>query len=115
MPAGSTWSRSKVACSAANASTVGLVLASAFNPKSAPGNDSETPHAPVSNGCSQSTKPAPKWVAPILAKPISGASSSKSHNYGAGVLGAIEERALLHHTLGDGNFGNMLSAHRDFS
>jgi indolepyruvate decarboxylase len=30
-------------------------------------------------------------------------------------LGAIEERALPHHTLGDGNFANMLSSHRDFS
>jgi TPP-dependent 2-oxoacid decarboxylase len=30
-------------------------------------------------------------------------------------VGAIEERALLHHTLGDGNFVNMLSSHRDFS
>jgi indolepyruvate decarboxylase len=34
---------------------------------------------------------------------------------GAPPLGAIEERALLHHTLGDGNFVNMLSSHRDFS
>jgi indolepyruvate decarboxylase len=34
---------------------------------------------------------------------------------GAPPLGAIEERALLHHTLGDGNFTNMLSSHRDFS
>jgi indolepyruvate decarboxylase len=34
---------------------------------------------------------------------------------GAPPLGAIEERALLHHTLGDGNFLNMLSSHRDFS
>jgi hypothetical protein len=41
--------------------------------------DSETPHLPVSNGCSQSTRPAPKWGAPILAKPISDASSSKGY------------------------------------
>jgi indolepyruvate decarboxylase len=34
---------------------------------------------------------------------------------GAPPLGAIEERALLHHTLGDGNFVNMLSSHRDFA
>jgi indolepyruvate decarboxylase len=34
---------------------------------------------------------------------------------GAPPLGAIEERAFLHHTLGDGNFVNMLSSHRDFS
>jgi indolepyruvate decarboxylase len=34
---------------------------------------------------------------------------------GAPPLGAIAERALLHHTLGDGNFINMLSSRRDFS
>src|ERR1700756_4117377 len=34
---------------------------------------------------------------------------------GAPPLGAIGERGLLHHTLGDGNFVNMLSSHRDFS
>jgi indolepyruvate decarboxylase len=34
---------------------------------------------------------------------------------GAPPLGAIEGRTLLHHTLGDGNFVNMLSSHRDFS
>ena len=34
---------------------------------------------------------------------------------GAPPLGAIEERAFVHHTLGDGNFVNMLSSHRDFS
>jgi indolepyruvate decarboxylase len=33
---------------------------------------------------------------------------------GAPPLSAIEERALLHHSLGDGNFVNMLSSHRDF-
>ena len=33
--------------------------------KSPPGNDSEMPRAPASNGCSQPTKPAPKWAAHI--------------------------------------------------
>ena len=33
--------------------------------KSPPGNDSATPPAPASNGCSQPTTPAPKWPAPI--------------------------------------------------
>jgi hypothetical protein len=45
-PAGSTWSRSKSACSAANASTAASVLGSACNPKSSLGNDSEMQHAP---------------------------------------------------------------------
>jgi adenylate cyclase len=39
------------------------------------------PHAPASNGCSQPTKPAPKWAA---LTPTS--HRSKSHNHGAEVL-----------------------------
>jgi DDE superfamily endonuclease len=85
-PAGSTWSRSKSACSAANASTAGSALASASNPKSSPGIDSEMQHAPVSNGCSPSTRPAQKWAAPILVTPIFDAPNSKSHNHCARVL-----------------------------
>jgi hypothetical protein len=38
------------------------------------GNDNETPPAPASIGCSQPTKPAPKWAAPIPSRP-------KSHNH----------------------------------
>ena len=34
---------------------------------------------------------------------------------GAPPLQAIEEHALLHHTLADGNFGNMLACHREFT
>jgi hypothetical protein len=39
----------------------------------------ETPPAPASNGCSQPTKPAPKWAAPIPSRP-------KSHNHCAEVV-----------------------------
>ena len=45
-------------------------------------NDNETPSAPASNGCSQPTKPAPKWAAPIPSRP-------KNHNHCAEVLAAI--------------------------
>ena len=34
---------------------------------------------------------------------------------GAPPLQALEEHALLHHTLADGNFGNMLACHREFT
>src|ERR1700685_828323 len=39
------------------------------------------PPAPASNGCSQQTRPAPKWAAPILPLP-------KSHNHCAEPLDA---------------------------
>jgi DDE superfamily endonuclease len=42
--------------------------------KSTHGNDNETPPAPVSTGCSQPTKLAQKWAAPIPSHP-------KSHNH----------------------------------
>jgi len=38
--------------------------------------------APASNGCSQQTRPAPKWTAPIPQLP-------KSHNHCAEVLGPV--------------------------
>ena len=41
------------------------------SPKSARGNDSATPHAHASNGCSQPKKPAPKWAAHIPTPPMS--------------------------------------------
>src|SRR5262249_60430800 len=44
------------------------------------------PPAPVSNGCSQLRRLAPKWAAPILAKLTPGAPKSKSHNHCAGIL-----------------------------
>src|SRR5258708_4796121 len=58
---------------------------SASSAKSLPGNDSATPPAPASNGCSQPTKPAPKWAAPIPARP-------KSHNHCAEVLGLMYDQ-----------------------
>ncbi len=64
-PAGSTWSRSRSACSAASVWTAESTTPSASSAKSQHGNDNETPPAPASNGCSQPTKPAPKWAAPI--------------------------------------------------
>ena len=93
-PAGRTWSRSKSACSAANASTAGSEPGSASNPKSPPGNDCEMPPVPVSNGCSQLRRLAPKWAALILAKLTPGAPKSKSHNHCAGILAVFLEAAV---------------------
>ena len=73
-PAGSTWSRSRSACSAASAWTGASTTQTASSAKSPPGNDSETPPAHASNGCSSPTRPAPKWAAPIPKRP-------KSHNH----------------------------------
>src|ERR1700716_2192904 len=73
-PVGSTWSRSRSACCAASASTAESTTQTGSAAKSTPGNDNETPPAPASNGCSQPTKPAPKWAAPIPSHP-------KSHNH----------------------------------
>src|SRR6516225_8998344 len=84
--AAGSWLRSKSACSAANASTAGSEPGRASNPKSPPGNDCEMPPAPVSNGCSQLRRLAPKWAAPILATLTPGAPKSKSHNHCAGIL-----------------------------
>jgi hypothetical protein len=44
--------------------------------KSQPGSEGEMRPAPASNGCSQQTRPAPKWAAPILPLP-------KTHNHRA--------------------------------
>ena len=65
MPAGSTWPRSRSACCAASAWTVGSTTPSASSPKSLPGNDSAMPPALASNGSSIQTRPAPKCAAPI--------------------------------------------------
>src|ERR1700716_2274018 len=73
-PVGSTWSRSRSACCAASASTAESTTQTGSAAKSTPGHDNETPPAPASNGCSQPTKPAPKWAAPIPSHP-------KSHNH----------------------------------
>ena len=56
-----------------------MLSKSASSAKSPHGNDSATAPGPASNGCSQPTKPAPKWAAPIPSHP-------KSHNHCAEVL-----------------------------
>src|SRR5207249_9992899 len=81
-PVGSTWSRSRLACCAASASTAESTTQTGSTAKSTLGNDNETPPAPASIGCSQPTKPAPKWAAPIRSHP-------KSHNHCAEVLGEL--------------------------
>jgi len=80
MPVGSTWSRSRSACSVASAWTAESTTQTGSAAKSTHGNDNETPPAPASIGCSQPKKLAPKWAAPIPSRP-------KSHNHCAGVLG----------------------------
>ena len=64
-PAGSTWSRSRSACCAANAWTGASPPGRNSYPRSPPGNDSAMLQEPASNGCSQPKKPAPKWATPI--------------------------------------------------
>jgi hypothetical protein len=61
---------------------------SSSNRRSPLGNDSATPHAPASNGCSQPKRPGPKWVARILSSILFPTHPSKSHNHCAAVLGA---------------------------
>ena len=70
-PVGSTWSRSRSASCAASAWTAELMTQSASAAKSPHGNDNETPPAPASIGCSQPTRLAPKWAAPIPSHPKS--------------------------------------------
>jgi transposase len=65
MPAGSTWSRSRSACSAVNVWIAESTTPNTSSAKSPLGSNNETPPAPASNGCSQPTRPAPKWAAPI--------------------------------------------------
>ncbi|MGY4284888.1 transposase [Bradyrhizobium sp. LM2.7] len=73
-PAGSTWSKSRSASCGASAWIAGSTTPSDCAARSLPGNGNETPPAPASNGCSQQTRPAPKWQAPIPPLP-------KSHNH----------------------------------
>jgi DDE superfamily endonuclease len=49
----------EMACCAASASIDVSATANSSSLRSPPGNDSATPHAPASNGCSQPKKPAP--------------------------------------------------------
>ena len=72
--AGSTWSRSRSASCAVSAWIAGSTTPNDYAAKSPPGSEGEMPPAPASNGCSQQTRPAPKWAAPILPLP-------KSHNH----------------------------------
>src|ERR1700704_2694261 len=65
MPVGSTWSRSRLACSAASAWTAESMTQTGSVAKSPHGKNNETPSKPASNGCSQPKKPEPKWAAPI--------------------------------------------------
>jgi hypothetical protein len=60
---GSTWLRSRSASCGASAWIAGSTIPSGYAAKSPPGNGSEMPPAPASNGCSQQTRPAPKWAA----------------------------------------------------
>src|SRR5882762_11978298 len=79
MPVGSTWSKSRSAYCAANVWIAGSTIPTASSAKSPHGRSNEMPPALASNGCSQSTRPAPKWAGPILSRP-------KSHNHWAEVL-----------------------------
>ncbi len=72
--AGSIWSKSKSASCGASAWIAGSTTLSDCAAKSPPRNDNEMPPAPASNGCSQQTRLAPKWQAPIPPLP-------KSHNH----------------------------------
>ena len=56
-------SRSRPARSAA--SDRGSTTPNDYAAKSQPGSDGEMPPAPASNGCSQQTRPAPKWALPL--------------------------------------------------
>src|SRR6266581_6514822 len=79
MPVGSTWSKSRSAYCAANVWIAGSTIPTASSAKSPHGRSNEMPPALASNGCSQSTRHAPKWAGPILSRP-------KSHNHWAEVL-----------------------------
>ena len=82
MQVGSTWSRSRSASCAASAWIAESTILSDCGAKLPPGSGGEMLPAPASNGCSQQTRPAPKWTAPIPQLP-------KSHNHCAEVLGPV--------------------------
>ena len=48
---------------------------------------------PMSNGCSQPKKPAPKWAAPTQSQPAPKRTRRKSHNLCATVLGSVRSWA----------------------
>jgi transposase len=77
---GSTWSRSRLASCAANASTAASKTAIHSRPRSTLGSVSETPTVPASNGCSPLSALASNCCEHIQTRP-------KSHNHCAQVLG----------------------------
>src|SRR6266508_2628355 len=81
-PVGSTWSRSRSACSRGSVSAVESTIPNDFKTRSPHGSGSETRRAPASNGCSQPTKLAPKSAAPIRIRP-------KSQNHCDELLGDL--------------------------
>src|SRR4030095_8548127 len=83
---GSTWSKSRSECCAANASTDASIRRSSSNPRSLPGNVSAMPQARASNGCSQPRKLEPKWDGPTHSPLPSARLKPKSHNNCAAVL-----------------------------
>src|SRR6266404_9926441 len=86
---GSIWSRSRSASCAVSAWIAESTTQNGFAAKLPLGNDSEMPPAPASNGCSQPTKPAPKWVTHTPTLP-------KSHNHCAAVLASpASQRAQI--------------------
>src|ERR1700722_3255097 len=86
MPVGSTWSKSRSACCAANAWIAGSTTPTASSAKSPHGRSNETTPALASNGCSQPKRPAPKWAAPIP-------SPQRSHNLCTEVLVPVSCRS----------------------
>ena len=79
-PAGSTWSRSRSASCAASAWIAASQAKKNWPPRSPRGNDSATPAAHASTGCSQPRKLATRWPEPIPNR------HPKSHNHCAAVL-----------------------------
>ena len=79
---------------AASASTAASKAARNSSPRSPPGRTSAMPPALASNGCSQPSKPAPNWRAPIQSL-TPNQPKPKSHNLCAEVLGERPRRAIL--------------------
>src|ERR1700757_5049402 len=78
-PVGSTWSKSRSACYAPNASTGASTKRTGWSPKLPHGKISEISQALASNGCSQPSAHGPNWLA-LIQPP------SKSHNRCAELL-----------------------------
>jgi hypothetical protein len=91
---GSTWSRSRSECCAANASTDASTARSSSKPRSRPGNVSAMPQAPASNGCSQPTRPAPKCAGPTHSPLPYARAKPKGQNHCAAVL-AVKPQEVI--------------------